>query len=125
MINKDKVLSQSFISGPLAMTDIHNGGTIFGIIYYQKLEFISENEVKMTNKVTFNRGMKDWQDSKENQTWTGTYSVDSDSKHIICELTFMKLKTKIYVDFIDEQTLLCEEYFMEEESGHGRVFSKV
>ena len=118
MINKEKVLGKTFISGPLAMTDIHNGGTIFGIIYYQYLEFVSENQVKMTHKVTFNRGMKDWQDSKENQTWTGV------NKHIKCELTFMKGKTKFYIDFIDENTLLCEEYFMDD-NGEGRVFSKV
>lgn len=125
MIKIDNILGKIFISGPLAMTDIHNGGTIFGIVYYQYLEFISETQVKITNKVTFNRGMKDWQDSKENETWIGYYEVDSDNKHVKCELTYMKGKTKLYIDLIDEDTLLCEEYIMDDYNGIGRVFSKI
>lgn len=124
MIN-DNIEGQVFISGPIAMTDIHNGGTIFGIIYYQYLEFVSDNQVKITNKVTFNRGMQDWQDSKEKESWVGFYQIDSDNKHIKCELTYMKKKTTLYADFIDNETLLCEEYYMDEGIGRGRVFSSV
>ena len=72
MITTSQVLGKTFISAPLAETDIHNGGTIFGMIYYQYLKFISENEVKITNRVKFNRGMIDWQESKEKRegyTW--------------------------------------------------------
>jgi hypothetical protein len=125
MINKDKVLGKTFISGPLAMTEIANGGTIFGIIYYQYLNFSSECEVIMTNKVVYNKGMKDWETLKENQIWIGTYSLDSDNKHIKCELKYMKLRRLIYVDFIDDQTLLCEGYFMDEKEGKGLVFTTV
>ena len=124
MINSDKVLGKTFISGPLAKTDIHNGGTIFGIVYYQYLEFTAKNQLKLTNKVTFNRGMKDWQDSKEREIWIGTYSVATDHKHIKCELTYMTERTTFYIDFIDENTLLCDESFKDEDS-KGRVFSKV
>lgn len=120
----NQVLGKTFISGPLAETDIHNGGTIFGIIYYQYLEFISENEVKMTNRITFNRGMANWQESKEKEIWTGHYTVESGEKHIKCELNYMNEKTRLYIDFVDENTLLCEEYFMDND-GKGRVFFKV
>ncbi|MFD2287081.1 hypothetical protein GJU39_10560 [Pedobacter petrophilus] len=119
----NQVLGKIFISGPLAETDIHNGGSIFGIIYYQFLEFISHNEVKITNRVTFNRGMANWQESKENEIWNGHYTVENGKKHIKCELTCMSTKTKLYIDFIDENTLLCEEYFMDN-TGKGRVFVK-
>ncbi|MEO5911763.1 MAG: hypothetical protein ABIP95_12810 [Pelobium sp.] len=124
MISIEKVLGKTFISGSLAKTDIHNGGTIFGIIYNQYLEFISKKEVKLTNKVTFNRGMKDWQNAKESEIWIGAYSVDSDNKHIKCNLTCMNLKKNLYIDFIDEETLLCEEY-LTDENGSGCVFSRL
>ncbi len=125
MINKDQVVGQTFISGPLAMTDIHNGGTIFGIVYYQQLAFISDTEVEMTNKVTFNRGMKDWQHSKENETWIGFYKADVDGKHIACELSYKNMNKKLFVDFIDDNTLFCEAYFMEEFDGKSSVFTKL
>ena len=124
MITTRKVLGKTFISGPLAETDIHNGGTIFGIIYYQYLEFLSENEVKITSKVTFNRGMANCQESKEKEIWIGHYAVDSDKKHIKCELTYMNEKATFYIDFADENTLLCEEYFMDNH-GKSRVFVKL
>lgn len=122
MITIDKAIGKTFISGPLAKTDIHNGGTIFGIIYYQYLEFISKTEVRITNKVTFNRGMREGQDSKEKEIWMGACSLDSDKKHIKCNLSYMNLKKTLYVDFIDEETLLCEEYFMDDFNGEGKVF---
>lgn len=124
MITKSQVLGKTFISGPLAETDIHNGGTIFGVIYYQYLEFISENEVKIKNRITFNRGMANWQESKEKEIWTGHYIAESDNKHLKCELTYMNAKTKLYIDFVDENTLMCEEYFMDN-GGKGRVFFNV
>ncbi len=122
MITTSQVLRKTFISAPLAESDIHNGGTIFGIIYYQYLEFVSENEVKITNRITFNRGMANWQESKKKEIWIGHYTVESDNKHIKCELSYMNAKTKLYIDFADENTLLCEEYFMSD-NGKGRVFS--
>ena len=124
MITTSEVLGKTFISGPLAETDIHNGGSIFGIIYYQYLEFFSENKAKITNKVTFNSGMANWQESKEKEIWIGHYAVETDKKHIKCELIYLDAKTTLYIDFVDENTLLCEEYFMDD-NGSGRVFVKV
>ncbi|MNK00611.1 hypothetical protein D3C87_183990 [compost metagenome] len=124
-MTKDQIKGKVFTSGPLAMTDIHNGGSIFGIIFSQYLEFISDNEVNITNKVTFNRGMQDWQDSKEKEYWKGFYEIDRDDKHIRCELTYENKKIVLYADFIDDDTLLCEEYFNCEDNGQGRVFSRV
>ncbi|WP_026976837.1 hypothetical protein [Flavobacterium tegetincola] len=121
MITTSHVLGKTYISAPLAETDIHNGGTIFGIIYYQYLEFISENEVKITNRITFIRRMAGLHESKQKEIWTGYYKVESDKKHIKCELTHRNAKTILYIDLVDENTLLCEEYFMDHD-GKGRVF---
>ena len=125
MISKDKVVGKTFVSGPLAMTDIHNGGTIFGIIYYQYLAFVSETEVKMYNKVTFNRGMKDWQESKESEIWTGSYKGDADNKQLRCELNYQTFTKRLYVDYIDEDTLLCVEHWMDDLEGKSKVFTKL
>ena len=67
MLTRSQVLGKTFISALLAETDIHNGVTIFGSIYYQYFEFISENEVKITNRTTFNKGIANLQESKENR----------------------------------------------------------
>ena len=124
MISKDKVAGKTFVSGPLAMTDIHNGGTIFGIIYYQYLVFVSETEVKMYNKVTFNRGMKDWQELKENEIWKGFFKVDVDYKHVRCDLNYQAFSKRLCVDCIDEDTLLCVAYTEDEQTGVSNVFSQ-
>lgn len=126
MTTNETIQGQLFISGPLAMTDIHNGGTIFGIIYYELIEFSSEQRVTIKNTVTFNRGMKGWHDQIESESWEGVYKVDSDSKHVVCNLHSNKKnkKRKLYVDFADEATLLCEEYEEAGGVGRGRVFSK-
>lgn len=118
------MLGKTFVSGPMANTDMHNGGTVFGVIYYQYLKFISKNEVQITNKVVFNRGMKEWQDHKEKEIWIGYYSVDSNCKHIKCELTYLNETTILYIDLIDENTLLCNEYIMDN-SGKGRIFKNM
>ena len=122
----DAIQGQTFTSGPLAMTDIHNGGTIFGVIYYELLRFSSEHSVTIRNTATFNRGMKGLQDQIESECWEGTYEVDLDNKHIVCNLRSNKnsRKRKLYVDFADETTLLCEEYEETGGVGQGRVFSK-
>jgi hypothetical protein len=126
MTTNETIQGQLFISGPLAMTDIHNGGTIFGIIYYELLEFSSEQRVTLKNTVTFNRGMKGWQDQKESESWEGVYEVASDNKHVFCNLHSNKnnRKRRLYADFADGATLLCEEYEEMGGVGQGRVFSK-
>lgn len=64
------------------------------------------------------------QESKQKEIWTGYYKVENDKKHIKCELTYRNAKTILYIDLVDENTLLCEEYFMVN-NGKGRVFFKL
>jgi hypothetical protein len=94
-MNIENIIGHTFISGPHAMTDIHNGGTIVGIIYYTSFEFSVPNKIKVTNKVTFNRGMNVWQESKEKEIWTGFYKIDINHKHLECKIEFQNLK-KLY-----------------------------
>jgi hypothetical protein len=124
-MNLQKIRGMKFISGPYAKTDIHNGGSIFGIIYTQLLQFHDENKVTLQNRVLINRGMRGWQQAAENERWEGTYTIDD--KHVKCELTDLLSSSKqtIYAAFASDELLISEVFEGERKSGKGKVFSKI
>lgn len=115
-----------FRSGPFASTDIHNGGSIFGIIYSQILDFKENGQVTMHNEITFNRAsFPEWSEGIENEKWQGSYSFDSDDKHVKCVLTNIKTNAskKIFADFVSDNILLAEVYDNDSNHGNGQVFT--
>lgn len=121
-----KIKGMKFRSGPFASTDIHNGGSIFGIIYSQILYFNENGQVTIHNEITLNRAsFPEWSDGIENEKWEGTYSFDSDDKHVKCVLTNNKTKVskQIYADFATDNILLAEVYDNESHHGNGQVFN--
>ncbi len=116
-----------FRSGPFASTDIHNAGSIFGIVYDQVLEFNENGNVAMHNEIKINRAsFPEWRERIEQEKWSGEYSFDPDNKHVKCEMTELKTGiTKIfYADFVSENMLLAEVYDNGSYQGKGQVFEK-
>lgn len=117
-----------FKSGRLASTDIHNAGTVFGVIYRQILAFSDNETVVLTNSIEINRASyPEWRESIENEKWTGTYKFDIDDKHVKCSMTNDKTKEtkEIYADFASDNLLICEVYENGLDHGRGQVFEKV
>ena len=121
----DKIIGHKFVSGPLALTDIHNGGSIFGIVFYNYIEFSLDNKVNITSKVTVNRALKEWQESKEKEFWSGEFTINKDNKHIVCKLSYLGQKKTIYIDNINDDILICEEYLENNSLASSYVFTKL
>ena len=123
-----KIKGMKFKSGPFASTDIHNAGSIFGIVYYQILCFLDNGHVTIHNEIIINRAsFPEWSDRIENEKWEGLYSFDSDDKHVMCNLTNTKttIKKKIYADFASDDLLIAEVYENESHHGQGQAFNKI
>ena len=116
-----------FKSARLALTEIHNAGSIFGIIYRQVLAFQENGHVTMDNEIEISQGgLAERRKNLEDENWVGTYKFDSDDKHVKCILTNAKTKVKkvIYADFASENILICEVY-NGDSHGQGQVFEKI
>ena len=126
-MNIKDIKQKTFKSGPLAMTDIHNAGTIFGVIYYEMLSFGDNNVVEIKNEIILNRGVKDYENMLREDKWTGTYRFDIDGKHAECVLHNSRNKKikKMYVDFATNELLICEVYEGTSQIGQGQVFQFV
>ncbi|MCP2045815.1 hypothetical protein [Pontibacter sp. HSC-36F09] len=112
----------------MALTDIHNAGSIFGIIYRQILTFTDAGQVTLTNDIEITRaGLIEWKENLENEKWIGTYKFDSDDKHVKCILTNYKnnIKKEIYAAFATDSLLICEVYTGGSNKGQGQVFEKI
>lgn len=57
-----------FRSELIASTDIHNGGSIFGIVYSQLLYFKENRQVTIHKEITINRASSpEWSEGIENE----------------------------------------------------------
>ena len=112
-MNIKEVIGKEFQSERIASTDIHNAGSIFGYVFRQVIEFHDNGRLTMINKLEKNKGaLSDWKEYRENEKWEGTYTFDSDDKHVKCSLlkTGSTNKKTIYADFVDKDILICEMY---------------
>ncbi len=123
-----KVLGMTFRSGPLAMTDIHNGGSIFGIVYYEVFMFGANGDVTLHKEIETDRsGGIGWKENMEKEQWTGTCEFDRDGKHVKCTLhnTRTKREKIIYADFAGGNRLIAEVYDEGREGARGQVFTRI
>ncbi len=123
-----QIIGMTFISERIAFTDIHNAGTIFGVIYHQVLCFLNNNNVILKNRIEINRApFPEWSKNIENESWSGKYEFDIDDKHVKCSFTNDKNKSTkiIYANFATEDLLICEVYENGNHYGQGKVFEKI
>lgn len=122
-----QLVGMRFKSARLALTDIHNAGSIFGIIYSQVLTFKENGHLTMVNEIEISQGgLAEWKKKLEDENWVGTYKFDLDDKHVKCILINEKTKvTKVvFADFASDNILMCEVY-NGESHGQGQVFEKI
>ncbi len=122
-----QIRGMKFKSGRLALTDIHNAGSIFGIIYRQILTFEDAGQVTLNNEIEVIRGgLVEWRENIENEKWIGTYEFDSDDKHVKCIMTNHKnkIRKEVYATFASDNLLICEVYTGGQNHGQGQVFEK-
>lgn len=123
-----KIIGMKFKSTALVSTDIHNGGTIFGIIYYQIIEFFQNDIVKISNVIAIdNSSTLNWSERVKNENWAGKYTFASDFKHVKCELKYQKTEIKkvFYANFFSENILVAEIYDNEATTGYSQVYEKI
>ncbi len=122
------VLGMSFRSGPFAMTDIHNGGSIFGVVYYEVLTFGKNGDVSMHKEIESDRsGGIGWKENMEKERWSGTCEFDRDGKHVKSTLVNTRTQQEkvSYADFAGEHRLIAEVYDHGKEVGRGQVFDRI
>lgn len=127
-MNINRILGMTFRSGPFAMTDIHNGGSIFGVIYHEVLSFGENGNVTMHKEIEADRsGGIGWKENMEKERWTGTCEFDRDGKHVKCSLqnALTQREKVLYADFAGENRLIAEVYDHGSVSGRGQVFTRV
>ena len=123
-----RIRGMTFRSGPMAITDIHNAGSIIGIIYHEILRFGEIGDVSLHKVIELDRsGGIGWKESIEKERWVGTYDVDQDGKHVRCTLrnTPAQREKVIYADFAGENQLIAEVHDQGSASGRGQVFTRV
>lgn len=121
------VEGRRFISGPLAVTDIHNAGSIIGVVFQQVLEFGNSGSATLRNEVIADSsGGLGWDKSIRMAKWTGTYAFDPDGKHVKCTLSVADGSKGIvvYADLIAPDMLLAEVYEDGRNYGRGQVFTE-
>jgi hypothetical protein len=117
-----------FRSGPFAITDLHNGGSIIGIIYHEVLVFGEKGEVALHKEIELDRsGGNGWKESLQRERWTGTFELDADGKHVKCSLRNAQTQEEkiIYADSVGENGLIAEVYSRGSMSGIGQVFTRM
>ena len=122
-----KVLGMTFRTGPLVLTDMHNGGSIFGVIYVQVLSFGEGGEVTLHNEIEADRSHGlGWKEAMERERWTGSCSFDPDGKHVKCTLVNERTQREkvIYADFSGPERLITEVYDDGSAHGRGQVFMR-
>ncbi len=123
-----KVLGLTFREGPLVLTGMHNGGSIFGVIYSEVLTFGRNGDVTLHKEVETDRsaGMG-WKESLEQERWIGTCQFDPDGKHVKC--TLLNARTErakvIYADLAGADRLIAEVYDEGSDRGRGQVFTRI
>ena len=122
------MLGMTFRTGPLVLTDMHNGGSIFGVIYMQVLTFGTGGEVTLHNEIEADRtyGLG-WKEVMERERWTGFSQFDPDGKHVKCTLVNERTQREkvIYADFSGPDRLIAEVYDEGSEHGRGQVYTRI
>lgn len=106
----DKLKNKTYKTGIQATTEIHNGGTIFGIGFRQVLTFNNELETTLSYEIVFEKGSSEsWRESKKKK-YNGLCT--SNEKHN--KISFSNSEDKVVIDFyfneIGDEFLLCETY---------------
>ncbi len=118
----------TFRSGPFALTDMHNGGSIFGVVYSEVLAFGKNGEVTLHNEIESDRsGGIGWKENAEQERWTGACHFDQDGKHVKCTLRCGRTQREkvIYADFAGAYRLIAEVYDGGSDHGRGQVFMRI
>lgn len=106
----DNLRNKTYKTGIQADTDIHNGGTIFGIAYRQVLSFDNFPEAKLSYEIVFDRSpIESWR-TVMHKIYSG-FCINNE-KHI--KISFTNPADKIVMDYyfkeIENDMLLCEIY---------------
>lgn len=123
----DLLLNKTFVSGPHAMTDIHNAGSIFGVIFNRILVFEENNNITLKNEIKVNRGMADWEKFLKSDNWAGKYELALGNKHFKCTLikNDSNKKMTMYIDIVEEGLIFGEFYYDNEGHGHSFAFKQI
>jgi hypothetical protein len=123
-----KVLGMTFRTGPLVITDMHNGGSIFGVVYTQVLAFGVNGEVTLRNEVEADRSHgPGGKEVLDRERWSGSCTFDPDGKHVKCTLVNERTQHEkvIYADFAGADRLIAEVYDEGSEHGRGQVYTRI
>jgi hypothetical protein len=123
-----KVLGMTFRAGPLVLTDMHNGGSIFGVVFSEVLTFANNGDVTLHKEIETDRSDgTGWKEAAEQERWTGACQFDPDGKHVKCTLRNGRTQREkvIYADFAGADRLIAEVYDEGSERGRGQVFTRI
>jgi hypothetical protein len=103
--------NQVYKTGLQASTDIHNGGTVFGIIFRQVLQFDNELRATLTNEIFSDKHVMDaWTVSFKKRIYQGTCTINEKHAYILFSNAVDELVIEFYFKETEPGILLCEYY---------------
>lgn len=128
MNSLENLTGKRFTTGLMAETDIHNAGTIFGIIFKEILMFGKGGHVVLFNEVLHDRtAFQSWSESIMNKKLFGICSQEE--KHVKCvfHTGVTGYTHEMYFILIEENLILAEEWHVTSDSSShaSKVFSLI